>query len=295
MSVKSLPDAMRGDFWPRHFDFTHYSYVFSKHRDAADQSVQQHLCHRRHGADHHGLRGAGRLRAGAPAAARRRRRSSRRCWCRCISRCASSRSSASTRPRTALGLINNTSGLILPYVTLQLAISVLIMRSMFQLVPHEMFEAAQDRRRRPLADAVGGRPADGAQRPRRDLHRQLRHRLGRVSALRDADRRRGRRAPCRSCSPPPRAARASGPGRTSPPSTSSSSRPGIIAFTFAQKLFFKGLMEGALERVTRCGRQPTSLTTQQVVQAADAEPAVAVGLQQDAVACRPRPACCGPR
>src|ERR1700684_1024378 len=28
MSVKSLPDAMRGDFWPRHFDFTHYSFVF---------------------------------------------------------------------------------------------------------------------------------------------------------------------------------------------------------------------------------------------------------------------------
>ena len=28
MSVKSLPDAMRGDFWPKHFDFTHYSFVF---------------------------------------------------------------------------------------------------------------------------------------------------------------------------------------------------------------------------------------------------------------------------
>ena len=42
-----------------------------------------------------------------------------------------------------LGLINNTSGLILPYITLQLAISILIMRSMFQLVPHEMFESAR--------------------------------------------------------------------------------------------------------------------------------------------------------
>ena len=30
MSVKSLPDAMRGDFWPKHFDFTHYSYVFER-------------------------------------------------------------------------------------------------------------------------------------------------------------------------------------------------------------------------------------------------------------------------
>ena len=30
MSIKSRPDAMRGDFWPRKFDFTHYGYVFEK-------------------------------------------------------------------------------------------------------------------------------------------------------------------------------------------------------------------------------------------------------------------------
>jgi ABC-type glycerol-3-phosphate transport system permease component len=42
-----------------------------------------------------------------------------------------------------LDLINSTSGLILPYVTLNLAISVLIMRSMFQLIPHAMIEAAK--------------------------------------------------------------------------------------------------------------------------------------------------------
>ena len=30
MSVKSRPDSMRGDFWPRKFDFTHYGYVFDK-------------------------------------------------------------------------------------------------------------------------------------------------------------------------------------------------------------------------------------------------------------------------
>ena len=41
-----------------------------------------------------------------------------------------------------LGLINNTSGLILPYVTLQLVISILVMRSMFQLVPHEVIKSA---------------------------------------------------------------------------------------------------------------------------------------------------------
>src|SRR5881398_1096846 len=30
LSVKSLPDATRGDFWPKHFDFTHYGFVFQR-------------------------------------------------------------------------------------------------------------------------------------------------------------------------------------------------------------------------------------------------------------------------
>ena len=30
LSVKSLPDSMRGNLWPRRFDFTHYGYVFDK-------------------------------------------------------------------------------------------------------------------------------------------------------------------------------------------------------------------------------------------------------------------------
>ena len=42
-----------------------------------------------------------------------------------------------------LELINSTSGLILPYVTLNLAVSVLIMRSVFQLVPAELMAAAR--------------------------------------------------------------------------------------------------------------------------------------------------------
>jgi ABC-type glycerol-3-phosphate transport system permease component len=42
-----------------------------------------------------------------------------------------------------LGLINSTTGLIFPYITLNLAISILTMRSDFQLVPYEMIEAAK--------------------------------------------------------------------------------------------------------------------------------------------------------
>ena len=30
LSVKSLPDSMRGSLWPRRFDFSHYGYVFDK-------------------------------------------------------------------------------------------------------------------------------------------------------------------------------------------------------------------------------------------------------------------------
>ena len=30
LSIKSLPDSMRGQLWPRNFDYTHYGYVFDK-------------------------------------------------------------------------------------------------------------------------------------------------------------------------------------------------------------------------------------------------------------------------
>ena len=42
-----------------------------------------------------------------------------------------------------LNLINTTGGLILPYVTLNLAISVLIMRGIFQQIPAELVEASR--------------------------------------------------------------------------------------------------------------------------------------------------------
>src|SRR5215813_12742828 len=28
LSVKSIPDAYTGELWPKHFDFSHYGYVF---------------------------------------------------------------------------------------------------------------------------------------------------------------------------------------------------------------------------------------------------------------------------
>ena len=43
----------------------------------------------------------------------------------------------------SLGLINSTAGLVLPYVTLNLAISVLIMRSIFVQIPRELIDATK--------------------------------------------------------------------------------------------------------------------------------------------------------
>jgi ABC-type glycerol-3-phosphate transport system permease component len=142
MSVKSLPDAMRGDFWPRHFDLTHYSYVFhhittlptnlfnSIYVTAATVLITT-VCAVLAGYALVHIRPLG---SGLVVTAL------------LVSlyfpvRVVSIISIYQTQHW--LGLINHTSGLILPYVTLQLAISILIMRSMFQLVPHEMFEAAR--------------------------------------------------------------------------------------------------------------------------------------------------------
>src|SRR5262249_22824239 len=144
------------------------------------------------------------------------------------------------------GLINNTPGLILPYVTLQLAISILIMRSMFQLVPHEMIEAAK---------------MDGAG-PWRTLWMvglpMVRNGLvvifivNFVAAwgeyllcltLIDDEARR--------TMPVVLAAAQGGQGQWAWPNLAAVYvivvTPGIIAFTCAQKFFFKGLMEGALK------------------------------------------------
>jgi ABC-type glycerol-3-phosphate transport system permease component len=145
-----------------------------------------------------------------------------------------------------LGLINSTSGLILPYVTLNLAISVLIMRSMFQLVPHELFEAAK---------------IDGAG-PWRSLWMvglpMVRNGLvvifivnfvtawGEyllcVTLTNDQDTR---------TMPVVLAAAQGGQGYWAWPNLAAVYvivvLPGIIAFTFAQKLFFKGLAEGVVK------------------------------------------------
>ena len=148
--------------------------------------------------------------------------------------------------QNALGLINNTAGLILPYITLQLAISVLIMRSMFQLVPHELIEAAR---------------MDGA-----GIWRTL-WQIG-VPMVRNGlvvvfivnfVTAWGEYLLCltliddqaKRTMPVVLAAAQGGQGQWAWPNLAAVYvivvLPGIIAFTFAQKLFFKGLTEGMLK------------------------------------------------
>jgi ABC-type glycerol-3-phosphate transport system permease component len=245
MSVKSLPDAMRGDFWPKHFDFTHYAYVFQRiatlpvnlfnsiYVTAATVLITT-ICA---------------VLAGYALVHIRPLGSGLAVTALLVSlyfpvRVVSIISIYETQHR--LGLINNTSGLILPYITLQLAISILIMRSMFQLVPHEMFESAR-------IDGAGHWRAlweVGLPMVRNGLVvifivnfvAAWGEYLLCVTLIDDEAKR---------TVPVVLAAAQGGQGQWSWPNLAAVYvivvTPGIIAFTFAQKLFFKGLIEGALK------------------------------------------------
>ena len=148
--------------------------------------------------------------------------------------------------QSSLDLINSTSGLILPYITLNLAISVLIMRSIFQLVPRELMEAAK-------IDGAGvwktlwmvGLPL-----ARNGL--VVVFIVNFVTAwgeyllcstlTNDQDAR---------TMPVVLAAAQGGMGQWAWPRIAAVYiivvTPGILAFTFAQRLFFKGLMEGVVK------------------------------------------------
>jgi ABC-type glycerol-3-phosphate transport system permease component len=245
MSVKSLPDAMRGNIWPRTFDFTHYSYVFERIATlpvnlfnsiyvTAGTVLITTSCAVLAGYAlvHIQPRGAGLVVTALLV--------SLYFPVRVVSII------SIYETQHWLGLINNTSGLILPYVTLQLAISVLIMRSMFQLVPHEIFEAAR-------IDGAGHWRAlweVGLPMVRNGLVvifivnfvAAWGEYLLCVTLIDDEAKR---------TMPVVLAAAQGGQGQWSWPNLAAVYvivvTPGIVAFTFAQRLFFKGLLEGALK------------------------------------------------
>ena len=245
LSIKSLPDSMRGNFWPRRFDFSHYGYVFDK-----IETLPYNLFNSIY------VTGATVLIT---------------TFCAVLAGYAL----VHLKPRGGpfivaiflsslyfptrvvsiitvyeiqdyLGLINSTSGLILPYITLNLAISVLIMRSIFQLVPHELIDAARIDGAGPwrtlwvvgLPLAKNGLVVDII--------------VNFVTAW-------GEYLLCATLSndqlvrtmPGVLASAHGGMGQWAWPRIAAVYiivvLPGIIAFTFAQRLFFKGLMEGALK------------------------------------------------
>ena len=245
MSIKSRPDAMRGDFWPRKFDFTHYGYVFENIDTlpinlfnsiyvTAGTVLLTTICAVMAGYAlvHMRPKGGGVLVAVLLV--------SLYFPVRVVSII------SVYEIQDWLNLINSTSGLILPYVTLNLAISVLIMRSVFQLVPHEMFEAAKVDGAGPWKSLwVVGIP-------------MVRNGLVVVfivnfvtawgefllcSTLTNDQERRTMSVVL--------AYAQGGLGQWSWPALAAVYvlvvTPGLVAFTFAQKLFFKGLAEGMVK------------------------------------------------
>jgi len=243
LSVKTLPDAMRGGFLPRQLDFGSYAYVFERVATLPlnlFNSVYVTL-----GSVLISMACA--VLAGYALVHLKPRGTGLVLTILLVSlyfpvRVVSLISIYETQ--RWLGLLNDTAGLILPYVTLQLAISILIMRSMFQLVPREVIDAAR---------------VDGAG-PWRTLWMvglpMVRNGLVVIfivnfvaawgeyllcATLIDDEARR--------TMPVVLAVAQGGQGHWAWPNLAAVYiiviTPGIVAFAFAQKLFFKGLAEGA--------------------------------------------------
>lgn len=142
LSIKSLPDSMRGQLWPRKFDFTHYRYVIDQ-IETLDNNLFNSIY----------VTSATVLittfcavLAGYALVHLKPRGGVIVFTALLLSLYFPTRVVAIIsiyEIQDFLGLINSTSGLILPYITLNLAVSVLIMRAVFQLVPHEVMESAR--------------------------------------------------------------------------------------------------------------------------------------------------------
>lgn len=142
LSVKSIPDAYTGSFWPEHFDFSHYGYVFGHIPTLVQNMVNSivvtlstviltSVCAVLAGFALVHLRLPGRPLLVSLLV------SSLFFPTRLISLI------AIFEIQNSLHLINTIIGLILPYVTLNLAISILIMRGIFEQISPEIVDASR--------------------------------------------------------------------------------------------------------------------------------------------------------
>ena len=245
LSVKSLPDSMRGNLWPRRFDFTHYAYVFDK-----IETLPYNLFNSIYVTAATVLITTVCAVLAGYALVHLKPRGGPFIVAMLLSSLYFPTRVVSVitiyEIQDYMGMINSTSGLILPYITLNLAISVLIMRSIFQLVPHELIDAAQ------IDGAGPWRTLWVVGLPLAKNGLVVIIIVNFVTAW-------GEYLLCSTLTndlvvrtmPVVLASAQGGMGQWAWPRIASVYvivvLPGIIAFTFAQRLFFKGLIEGALK------------------------------------------------
>ena len=142
LSVKSLPDAYSGNLLPENYDFSHYPFVFNQ-----IETLPRNFFNSLYVTGGTVLITSVCAILGGYALVHLNLR-----WKSIIVILLLSSLYFPTRVvslisifeiQDALGLINSTTGLILPYITLNLAISTLIMRSIFQQVPSELIDASR--------------------------------------------------------------------------------------------------------------------------------------------------------
>ncbi len=142
MSIKSIPDAYTGDLWPKQFDFTHYRYVFEKMPNVLQNFANSIIvtfftvvitctCAVLAGYALVHLRLPGKVVVLSLLV------STLFFPTRLVSLI------GIFQIQNKVGLINTRVGLILPYVTLNLALSILIMKGVFETISHEIVEAAK--------------------------------------------------------------------------------------------------------------------------------------------------------
>ena len=142
MSVKSDVDAYTGKLWPEHFDFTHYSYVFEHIPTAVHNYLNTIIVT----SFTIVLASTCAVLAGY-ALAHLRLPGKSILFTLIVGTLFFPTRLVSVigifEIQSKLGLLNTIPGLILPYVTLSLAVSILVMRGIFEQISTEILDAAK--------------------------------------------------------------------------------------------------------------------------------------------------------